>query len=194
MDKNKTREDVINDIILKTIDKHKEEDLIESYKILQKLLQNLSDNSYVDKYKMFKKTNATIKAKVLKIPEVLEILAALGYRETDSDTLTWQDNDINLVTKIAENLTMFLSIIESKLTNRKILELAEKNPETKAFLEEQKRLQQKKLEEENRLKDIMETHKQEIKSNWVKQQDSTANKLEFGSTECRFQPKNNQRG
>ena len=48
MDSN-TKEDLIKGIILNTLSIYKEEDLIESYKILLKLLRNLVDNPYQDK-------------------------------------------------------------------------------------------------------------------------------------------------
>ncbi len=178
------------DIIFKTFDKYKEEDLLDSYKILQKLLQNLSENEYEQKYKTFKKTNATISSKVLKISEVLDILRVLGYTELDKDTLIWSGSNINVITKIADDLKMFINIIESKLTNRKLMELAEKDPEKKAFLEEQKKIEQKKREEEKRTKDILDTHKQEVLGNWKKATDSQAKEVKFGSTECKFEPSN----
>jgi len=178
------------DIIFLTIDKYKEEDLLDSYKILQKLLQNLSENEFEQKYKTFKKTNQTISTKVLKIPEVLEFLSALDYKDLDKDTLIWVGSDINVITKAVEDIKMFINIIEAKITNRKLLELAEKDPEKKAFIEEQRRIEQQKREEEKRIKDIMETHKEEIKSNWTKCVDSQAKEVKFGSTECRFEPKN----
>jgi len=189
MEKATSKGDKANDIVLKTIDKHKEEDLLECYKILQKLLQNLSENEYEQKYKTFKKTNPTISSKVLKIPEVLDILKVLGYTDLDKDTLIWSEKDINIITQMADDLKMFINIIESKLTNRKLLELAEKDPEKKAFLEEQKKREMLKKEEEKRLKDILETHKQEIQNNWTKNSDSVAKEVKFGSTECKFEPK-----
>lgn len=184
-----SRLETVNDIILKTIDKYKEEDLLDSYKILQRLFQNLSENIYEQKYKTFKKTNPTLSTKVLKISEVLEILQTLGYKELDKDTLIYAENDFNYITQLSEDLKMFINIIESKLTNRKLLELAEKDPEKKAFLEEQKKREMLKKEEENRLKDILETHKQEVKNNWNKNIDSVAKDVKFGSTECKFEPK-----
>ncbi len=176
------------DIIFKTMDKYKEEDLLDCYKILQKLLQNLSENHYEQKYKTFKKTNATISSKVLKITEVFDILRLLGYSELDKDTLIWSGSNIDVITKIADDLKMFINIIESKLTNRKLMELAEKDPDKKAFLEEQKRIEAKKREEEKRVKDILDTHKQEVQGNWKTATDSQAKSLTFGSTECRFEP------
>ncbi len=189
MERMDSRLETVNDIILKTIDKYKEEDLLDSYKILQRLFQNLSENIYEQKYKTFKKTNPTLSTKVLKISEVLEILQTLGYKELDKDTLIYAENDFNYITQLSEDLKMFINIIESKLTNRKLLELAEKDPEKKAFLEEQKKREMLKKEEENRLKDILETHKQEVKNNWNKNIDSVAKDVKFGSTECKFEPK-----
>lgn len=188
------REEKADDIILKTMIKYKEEDLLECYKILQKLLQNLSENEFEQKYKTFKKTNPTIKTKVLKIPEVLEILRILGYKEQDQDTLIWPEKDINVITKMSEDLKMFINLIEAKLTNRKLEELAQKDPEKKAYLEEQKRQEQLRKEDEKRTKELMDIHKQETKSNWMQNVDSKAKEMKFGATECRFEPKANPRG
>jgi len=190
------REEKANDIILKTMDKYVEEDLLESYKILQKLLQNLSENEFEQKYKTFKKSNTTIKSKVLKIPEVLEILRILGYKEQDKDTLIWPDKekDISLITNMSEDLKMFINLIEAKLTNRKLEELAQKDPEKKAFLEEQKRKENIRKEDERRTRELMDIHKQETQSNWTKNVDSNAKDTKFGATECRFEPKDSQRG
>jgi len=178
------------DIVFKTIEKYKEEDLLDCYKILQKLLQNLSENEFEQKYKTFKKTNATISSKVLKISEVLDMLKVLNYTELDKDTLIWSGANIDGITKGSDDLKMFINIIESKLTNRKLMELAEKDPEKKEFLEEQKKIEYKKREEEKRVKDILETHKQEVLGNWKKATDSQAKEVKFGSTECKFEPAN----
>lgn len=183
-----------DDIILKTIDKYKEEELLECYKILQKLFQNLSENQFEQKYKLFKKTNPTIKSKVLKITEVLEVLKILGYKDYDKDTLIWSEKDINIITKMNEDLKMFINLIEAKLTNRKFCELAEKDPDKKAFLEEQKRLDTLKKDDEKRTKELMEVHKQETQSNWQKNIDSQAKEIKFGAHECKFEPAKNRGG
>jgi len=188
------REEKTDDIILKTMDKYKEEDLLDSYKILLKLLQNLAENEFEHKYKTFKKTNPIIKSKVLKIPEILDILRIIGYKEMDTDTLIWQDKEISIIAKIVEDLKMFINLIEAKLTNRKLNELAENDPEKKAYLEEQKRLENLKKEDERRTKELMETHKQETQSNWTKNVDSKAKDIKFGATEQKFEPKCNPRG
>jgi len=189
-----SREEKADDVILKTIDKYKEEDLLECYKILQKLFQNLSENEFEKKFKTFKISNPTIKSKVLIIPEVLEILRILGYKEQDKDTLIWPDKDISVITKMSEDLKIFINIIQAKLTNRRLEELAQTDPEKRIYLEEQKRQEKLRKEDEKRTKELMEIHKQEIESNWTKNIDSTAKEMKFGATECRFEPKGDQRG
>lgn len=194
MEKVDPLEDKVNGIILETMKIHKEEDLLESYKVLLKLFQNLSANTFVEKYKLFNKGNATIKAKVLKIPEVLDILSVLNYQTKEGEILIWKGTDISIIDKVIKNLEMFIPLIESKINNRKFMEVAEKDPEKMAYLEELKRKEQAKREEEQAIKDKLETHKEEIKGNWKKNQDSQGKQLTFGSTECKFQPPANQRG
>ena len=87
---------------------------------------------------------------------------------------------------------MFIPLIESKLNNRKFLELAENDPDKKEFLQEQKRLEEIKQQEKERLKDLMENHKEEVKGNWKKATDSNANKIDFGMKECKFEIKNSR--
>jgi hypothetical protein len=194
MEKNDSIEDKINGIILETMKKHKEEDLLESYKILLKLFQNLSANTFVEKYKLFNKGNATIKAKVLKIPEVLDILSLLNYQNKEGDILIWKGADITLIDNVIKNLEMFIPIIESKINNRKFMEVAEKDPEKMAYLEEIKRKEEAKREEEKIVRDKLECHKEDIKGNWKKNQDSQGKQITFGSTECKFTPPAPQRG
>ena len=191
MDSN-TKEDLIKGIILNTLSIYKEEDLIESYKILLKLLRNLVDNPYQDKYRTFKRTNPIIQSKVLKIKEILEILTTIGYIQLDQECLIFNEKDINIIEKSAEILAMFIPLIESKLNNRKFLELAENDPDKKEFLQEQKRLEEIKQQEKERLKDLMENHKEEVKGNWKKATDSNANKIDFGMKECKFEIKNSR--
>jgi hypothetical protein len=183
-----------DDIILTTINKYKEEDLLECYKILQKLFQNISENPYEKKYKIFKKSNPIIHLKVMKITEVLDVLKIIGYKEYDKDTLIWDETNINIITKMSEDLKMFINLIEGKLTNRKFAELAEKDPDKKAFLEEQRRLEHLKKEDEKRTKELMGIHMQETKSNWQQNVDSQAKELNFGAKECRFEPAKNRGG
>lgn len=194
MDKNVSIEDKINGIILETMKKHREEDLLESYKILLKLFQNLSDNTFVEKYKLFNKGNATIKAKVLKIPEVLDILSLLNYQNKEGEILIWKGSDITIIDNVIKNLEMFIPIIESKINNRKFMEVAEKDPEKMAYLEEIRKKEEAKREEEKIIRDKLECHKEEIKGNWKKNQDSQGKQINFGSTECKFTPKAPQRG
>lgn len=185
-------EDKINGIILESMKIHKEEDLIESYKILLRLLQNLSANTYVEKYKLFNKGNATIKSKCLKIPEVLHILSALNYQEKEAEILIWMGNDVSLIDKTIKNLEMFINLIESKLNNKKFMQVAEKDPEKMAYLENLRKKEELKKEEEKIIKDKLEAHKEDVKNNWKKNQDSKGRQIEFGSTECKFTPANPQ--
>jgi len=194
MEKVDPLEDKINGIILETMKIHKEEDLLESYKILLKLFQNLSANTYVEKYKLFNKGNATIKAKVLKIPEVLDILSILNYQTKEGEILIWMGNDVTIIDKVIKNLEMFISLIESKINNRKFMQIAEKDPEKMAYLEELRKKEQEKKEQEKIIKDKLDSHKEEVKANWKKNQDSKGKQLEFGSTECKFTPAAPQRG
>lgn len=188
MDKVDPVEDKINGIILETMKTHKEEDLLESYKVLLKLFQNLSANTYVEKYKLFNKGNSTIKAKVLKIPEVLDILKILNYQTKEGEILIWKGDDISTIDKVIKNLEMFIPLIESKISNRKFMEVAQKDPEKMAYLEELRKKEELKREEERIIRDKLESHKEEVKGNWKKNQDSKGRQLEFGSTECKFTP------
>jgi hypothetical protein len=187
-------EDKINGIILESMKKYKEEDLLESYKILLKLFQNLSANTYVEKYKLFNKGNATIKSKCLKIPEVLDILSFLNYQIKEGEILIWMGSDVTIIDKTIKNLEMFINLIESKLNNRKFMEVAEKDPEKMAYLENLRKKEELKKEEEKIIRDKLESHKEEVKANWKKNQDSKGKQIEFGSTECKFTPQAPQRG
>lgn len=194
MDKVDPIEDKINGIILESMKIRKEEDLIESYKILLRLFQNLSANTFQEKYKLFNKGNATIKSKVLKIPEVLDILSILNYQTKEGEILIWNGTDISIIDKVIKNLEMFIPLIESKMNNKKFMEVAEKNPETLAYLEDLNKKELLKKEEEKVIKDKLESHREDAKNNWKKNQDSQGKHVEFGSTECKFTPPADQKG
>merc|ERR1711957_258407 len=163
-------EDKMNGIILESMKIRKEEDLIESYKILLRLFQNLSANTFQEKYKLFNKGNATIKSKVLKIPEVLDILSILNYQTKEGEILIWNGTDISIIDKVIKNLEMFIPLIESKMNNKKFMEVAEKNPETLAYLEDLNKKELLKKEEEKVIKDKLESHREDAKNNWKKNQ------------------------
>jgi hypothetical protein len=190
MDKVDPTEDKINGIILESMKIHKEEDLLESYKVLLKLFQNLYANSNVEKFKLFNKGNATIKSKVLKIPEVLDILSILNYQTKEGEVLIWMGTDVTIIDKVINNLEMFIPLIESKMNNRKFMQVVENDPEKLAYLENLKKKEELKKEEEKLIRDKLESHKEEVKANWKKNQDSKGKQLEFGSTECKFTPQN----
>ena len=56
-----------------------------AYEILIKLFQNILNNPNEPKFRNFKKTNETIKTKVLIIPEIIDTLQILGYSDSETN-------------------------------------------------------------------------------------------------------------
>ena len=124
----------------------------------------------------------------------LQILTILNYGTKEGEILIWNGTDISIVDKVIKNLEMFIGLIESKMNNRKFMEVAEKDPEKMAYVEECRKKELAKKAEEKIMKDKLLIHAEDAKNNWKKNQDSKGKNIEFGSEECAFKPAENKGG
>lgn len=84
-----------------------------AFQLLEKLFSNIVNNPAEPKFRKFKKTNEHLKAHVLIIPEILDILSVIGYAEgtkENADFLIYETDSL-------ENLKDSLAIIRDKLSS-----------------------------------------------------------------------------
>ena len=112
--------------------------VLEAFKILSKLFNNIINNPDEEKFKIFKKTNINLQLKVLIIKECQDILKALGYEELDEERLIFKGN---------VNRLKYATYVMKNITN-KIEEILEKEQKE----EEEKKQEQirKEFEEKNK--------------------------------------------
>ena len=174
------------DRITEDIDKnYSNKRVLEAFKILSKLFNNIINNPDEEKFKIFKKTNINLQLKVLIIKECQDILKALGYEELDEERLIFKGNvnRLKYATYVMKNITNKIEEILEK--EQKEEEEKKQEQIRKEFEEKNKILMEEKLERE-RLRQQCLNDRKEVSQN-MKPKSSVANNLKFGAKEVKVE-------
>jgi len=146
-----------------------------------------------DKFKVLKRTNKTIAAKLMSLKpqeKVLELLTALGYVKID-DELSSFVGDYYL------GLMSGNKLIETAIEDIKMLTMSEEDRNKILLIRKEKaEFYAKKKEEDKRKKellDIAEKRKADMQ-NVVHTEAAQGKKLQYGATLVKFEPPKNQGG
>lgn len=185
MDLENEIEQVIQEITKKYVDTK----VKEAFDIILKLLNNILKNPTDQKFRIFKKTNEVIKAKVLAMKEFLKLMTTLGYTDMDSDCMIFLDeSDFSKIKKGIEVINKYQKVLAEKEKELKQLEEIKRQEDIKKNNEA---IMRKFQEEKEKQKKILEQlqHDKEERKKMDKPVDSVGKKLTFGANVCKFEPK-----
>ena len=159
--------------------------VLEAFKILNKLFNNIINDPEEEKFKIFKKSNINLQLKVLIIKECLDMLKVLGYTELDEERLIFKGS-IKRLKYATYSMTKIIFKIEEALEKQQKEEEEKKQEEIrKEFEEKSKKLMEEKMERE-RLRQQCLNDRKEVAQN-MKPKSSVANDLKFGAKEVKVE-------
>ena len=159
--------------------------VLEAFKILNKLFNNIINDPEEEKFKIFKKSNINLQLKVLIIKECLDILKVLGYTELDEERLIFKGS-IKRLKYATYSMTKIIFKIEEALEKQQKEEEEKKQEEIrKEFEAKSKKLMEEKMERE-RLRQQCLNDRKEVAQN-MKPKSSVANDLKFGAKEVKVE-------
>lgn len=155
-------------------------------------MQNIIKEPNNEKFRILKRTNKTIAAKLMALKpndKIIELITIMGYVQMDDDISAFVGDYFHgLVqgTRLVDDQSMRLKMLSMSDEDRKKQELIFK--ERAAFLEKQKA----KIAEQKRIEQISQANRK------VKQaeesQTSVGNKLNFGANMVKFEPPKESKG
>jgi len=189
MEKNEFKQ-IIDQIIYK----YNHKPILEAFTILLKLFNNIINYPRDAKFKNFKKSNLTIRNKILIIDESLNLIKVLGYKKTNDDEILSFEGDYNNLIECTNYLNKKTKELEYEIKNKELKEKQkEKELENKIKLsnynESQTQSKKIKTEKEKILEQIENDKKERAKRE--KARDSKANDLKFGMHQVVFKPNPN---
>ena len=110
--------DEIDTIIEDIYNNYNGKRVLEAFKILNKLFNNIINNPDEEKFKIFKKSNINLQLKVLIIKECQDILKSLGYTELDEERLLFK-GDVRRLKYATYSMTKKIHKIEEALDKQK---------------------------------------------------------------------------
>ena len=177
--------DEIDRIVEDIYNNYKGKRVLEAFKILNKLFNNIINDPEEEKFKIFKKSNINLQLKVLIIKECLDMLKALGYTELDEERLIFKGS-IKRLKYATYSMTKIIFKIEEALEKQQKEEEEKKQEEIrKEFEEKSKKLMEEKMERE-RLRQQCLNDRKEVAQN-MKPKSSVANDLKFGAKEVKVE-------
>ena len=177
--------DEIDTIIEDIYNNYNGKRVLEAFKILNKLFNNIINNPDEEKFKIFKKSNINLQLKVLIIKECQDILKSLGYTELDEERLLFK-GDVRRLKYATYSMTKKIHKIEEALDKQKKDEEEKKQEEIrKEFEEKNKILIQQKMERE-RLREQCLNDRKEVAQK-MKPKSSVANDLKYGAKEVKVE-------
>lgn len=81
-----------------------------AFELIVKLFQNILSNPTETKFRNFNKENENIKTKVLIIPEIIDVLEVLGFRESTNDILVYEGESL-------DNFKITVDVLNDILSN-----------------------------------------------------------------------------
>lgn len=191
MDKN--IEEETRNICEKIFNKYNEVNVKEAFEILIKLFNNIITKPKEEKFRTFKKSNETLKKKVLLISEIHTLLKLIGYVELDSEILAYQGDNIESLMSTVQVLNDYINVINSVQQEKAVQAELKKQEDIKRSNDEIARKYREEKEKQQKIKEQLENDKKE-RAKAEKARDSKANTMEFGAKVCKFEPKKDQRG
>lgn len=185
---NSDAEENIRNTCEKVFEKYSEERVKEAFELMIKLLNNIINKPTENKFRQFKKTNETIKAKIIIMKENLDILKAIGYEDIDSEIMAFQGQDLTNVKAGVRVLGDYMEVFKKILAEKEYAAEIKRQEEIKRFNED---IQKKHLAEkmrQNKIKEQLENDKKEREKK-EKPTESKANALSYGAKVCKFEPK-----
>ena len=177
--------DPVDEIIGNIYNKYNGKYVKDAFKILNILFNNIINNPDEDKFKIFKKSNGNIKLKVLIIKECQNLVDILGYVEKDDENLVFK-GDINRLKYATYVLKKYLNKIDEMLEEQKRLEEEKSQEEIRKQIEEtNKKLMIEKMEKERLLQQCLNDRKE--MSQRPKAKDSVATNRKFGAKEVKIE-------
>ena len=188
MEKNEFKQ-IIDQIIYK----YNHKPILEAFSILLKLFNNIINYPREAKFKNFKKSNTTIRNKILIIDESLKLINVLGYKKTDDDEILSFEGDYNNLMNCVNYLTKKTKELDLEIKNKEIKEQQkEKEKENKIkysnYIESQNQSKKILSEKEKILQQIENDKKERAKRERAR--DSKANELKYGMHQVVFKPSN----
>ena len=189
MEKNEFKQ-IIDQIIYK----YNHKPILEAFSILLKLFNNIINYPRDAKFKNFKKSNSTIRNKILIIDESLKLINVLGYKKTNDDEILSFEGDYNNLIECTNYLNKKTNELELELKNKELKEKQkEKELENKIkfsnYNDSQKQSRKIQSEKEKILQQIENDKKERAMRE--KARDSKANDLKFGMHQVVFKPNPN---
>jgi len=189
MEKNEFKQ-IIDQIIYK----YNHKPILEAFSILLKLFNNIIKYPREAKFKNFKKSNSTIRNKILIIDESLKLINVLGYKKTNDDEILSFEGDYNNLIECTNYLNKKTKELELELKNKELKEKQkEKELENKIkfsnYNDSQKQSRKIQSEKEKILQQIENDKKERAMRE--KARDSKANDLKFGMHQVVFKPNPN---
>lgn len=174
-------------------DKYNEDAVNTAFTLLLKLLTNLANNPNEPKFRIFKKTNDTIKSKILIIKETETLIREIGYVDEGSD-LTFKDPRVDKIKKAIEIISITKKKVEEKLKEKQLKQqqLTQNKEYQKLNEEINARLREEARKKQELMKQLENDKKERAKRE--KAQDSNACDLKYGATLKKFEAPKNQRG
>ena len=179
--------DPIEKIANKIVDSYSDGYVIDAFELLLKLLGNILKNPTEEKFRTFKKTNETLKKKVLLIKENLQLLKEIGYIEIDSEVLAFNGNNFTKIELAKKVLDAHVQNLQSKMVSKEELEILQREELAKKNKEEIIRNMKHEREQQKKIKEQIEADVKEM-SKREKPTDSKATQLEYGMHEKKFEP------
>jgi len=186
------REQIIKECLAEIRQSNPTENAIAGLEILHKLINNILKNPKEEKFRILKRTNKAIQAKLMSLSpceRVTQLLSALGYEEVDAEISAFTGNYFAVLSHgafLIDEAAMELKMLTMPEDERKKQELILQN--RRDYLAKMKAdAEYKKMLEENSMKDRKEKAKE-------KARDSVPNKLKFGANMVKFEPPKESRG
>jgi hypothetical protein len=177
-------------IIRQIISKYNHKPILEAFNILLKLFNNIINYPRDSKFKNFKKSNSTIRNKILIIDEALSLIYVLGYTKTDDDEILSFNGDYNNLLECVKYLNKKVKELEYEIKNKENSEKKQEEKKIKSTFEEAQIQSKKVLSEKEKILQQIENDKKE-RAQREKARDSKANDLKYGMHQVVFKPTSN---
>jgi len=171
---------------------NEDDKVIAGLDILHKLISNILKNPTDQKFRVLKKSNKAIQAKLLSLQPsgvIIEMVEALGYTSLDDEIHAFAGDYFDVLMEgstLIDNAVTELKMNNMSEEERKKAELIRKNQE------EYKAKMREAAEYKKQLEDI--SMKERKVKQAEKNQDSKGNDLRFGANMVKFEPPAQQRG
>ncbi len=175
------------------VNKYQEEAVRTAFSTILVLLKNIVNSPTDDQKRFFKKTNNTIKSKILIIKETVDLLKEIGYTDMDSEFMIYADPDLSNLNVAIKVLDSYVQTIDKKFAELQAAEEVKRQDDIKRRNEEiSKKFRDEKLKQLEIQRRIDDDKRE--KAQKEKPTDSVGRKVDFGAKVCKFEPSNSGGG